>query len=195
MKYTRLLTIAIAGTALVGCGADSADSADSAAADSAAAAADSSDADATNAAGESTVTIRATDYSFLDVPTAVTAGTTFALSNESEVEAHELVAVRLPDDEERPVAELVALPPEEFGPLMVGLETVVIAGPEDDGTAVVGDGSLSEPGRYALICVIPTGADPEEYLTKAATSDGPPDVAGGPPHTANGMFAELTVTE
>lgn len=141
------------------------------------------------------MTIRAIDYGFLDVPTSVEAGTTFELTNESEEEAHELVAVRLPDDEERPIAELVALLPEEFGPLMAGLQTVVIAGPLDDGTAVVGDGSLQEPGRYALICVIPTGADPEEYLTKAATSDGPPDVAGGPPHIAEGMFAELTVTE
>jgi len=61
--------------------------------------------------------------------------------------------------------------------------------------AVVGDGSLDEPGRYFLVCVIPTGADPDEYLEKAATSDGPPDVAGGPPHLVEGMFGELTVVE
>ena len=76
---------------------------------------------------------------------------------------------------------------------MTEVRTVIVAGPQADGTAVVGDGALDEPGRYALICIIPTGADPDEYLTKAATSEGPPDVAGGPPHIAKGMFAEITV--
>ena len=179
MNPRRLLQITVAATLFVSCGADSPDDADS------------------SESGEASppVAVRAIDYAFLDVPTSVAAGTSFQLSNESDVEAHELVAVRLPDDDERTVAELVALPPEEFEPLMAGVRTVVIAAPGEDGVAVVGDGSLAEPGRYALICVIPTGADPEEYLTKAATSDGPPDVAGGPPHIAEGMYAELTVTE
>ena len=143
---------------------------------------------------DGTVDVRAVDYAYLDVPTSVAAGTSFALTNESDEEAHELVAVRLPDDEQRPVAELVALPPEDFGPLMDGVRTVVLAAPGDEGIAVVGDGTLAEPGRYALLCIIPTGADPEEYLTSAATSDGPPDVPGGPPHMVAGMFAEITVT-
>ncbi len=170
MISKRLLPIiAVTGAALVGCGADDPD-------------------------GAADVTIRSIDYAFLDVPQSVPAGATLALSNESADEAHEIVAVQLPDDETRPVAELVRLPPEELEPLMAGLRTVVLAAPETDGVAVVGDGSLSEPGRYALLCVIPTGADPEEYMTKAATSDGPPDVTGGPPHIVKGMFAELTVT-
>jgi hypothetical protein len=43
--------------------------------------------------------------------------------------------------------------------------------------------------------VIPTGADPDEYLAAAAEAEGgPPDVAGGPPHIAAGMFAELVVS-
>lgn len=144
---------------------------------------------------EGAVLISADDYTFLDVPDSVAVGTSFELSNTSVEEAHELVAVRLPDDEERTVAQLVALPPEEFGPFMAEVRTVILAGPRADGVVVVGDGSLDEPGRYALLCLIPTGADPDEYLTKAATSDGPPDVAGGPPHIAKGMFAEVTVTE
>lgn len=164
-------TVTAIAVALTGCGGDEPDAASDA------------------------VRVRAIDYAFLDVPTSVASGTSFALTNESEQEAHELVAVRLPDDEERPVAELVTLPPEEFGPLMDGVRTVLLAGPGDDAVAVVGDGSLTEPGRYALLCIIPTGADPEEYLTEAATSDGPPDVDGGPPHIVEGMFAEITVTE
>lgn len=49
-------------------------------------------------------------------------------------------------------------------------------------------------GRNAIFCAIPTGADPEEYFAASAESEGgPPDVEGGPPHFAMGMFAELIV--
>lgn len=143
-------------------------------------------------AGDS-VTIRAIDYAYLDVPEKVSAGTTLTLTNDSETEAHELVAIRLPDDEARPAAELAALPPDELGAFFGEVRTVVLAAPDAAGTAVVGNGTLDEAGRYLLVCVIPTGADPGEYLEKAATSDGPPDVAGGPPHIAKGMFGEVTV--
>jgi len=169
MTLRPLLPLAGAALALTACGSDS--SSDAAAA----------------------VKVRATDYAFLDLPDRVASGTTFELSNTSGREAHELVAVRLPDDEERSIAQLVALPPEEFAPFMTEVRTVIVAGPRADGTAVVGDGTLDEPGRYALICIIPTGADPDEYLAKAATSEGPPDVDRGPPHIAKGMFAEITV--
>ena len=44
------------------------------------------------------------------------------------------------------------------------------------------------------MCSIPTGVAPAEYLAAAAQSGGePPQVAGGPPHLAHGMYAELTV--
>jgi len=74
---------------------------------------------------------------------------------------------------------------------------VSIAFPGEEGMAVVGSPTLTEPGRYALICAIPTGADPQAYrdLFAAPPSDneGPPDIPGGPPHFTQGMFAELTV--
>lgn len=141
------------------------------------------------------VEVTATDYAFVGLPASVPAGTGFRLVNESTTEVHELVAIRLPDDETRPVADLVQLPPEELGAFFPLVETVIIAPPAEEGFAVEGDGSLAEPGRYALICVIPTGADPAEYLAAAAESEGgPPDVAGGPPHIVNGMFAEIEVT-
>jgi hypothetical protein len=58
----------------------------------------------------------------------------------------------------------------------------------------VGDGTLSEPGRYLILCSIPTGADPDEYLKAAAESQGgPPEVPGGPPHLVNGMYGEIVV--
>ncbi|MEQ9161428.1 MAG: hypothetical protein RLN74_01900, partial [Ilumatobacter fluminis] len=59
----------------------------------------------------------------------------------------------------------------------------------------VGDGTLSEPGRYVLMCFIPIGADPDEYLAAVAAAGGgkPDGVAGGPPHFTAGMYAELVV--
>ncbi len=144
---------------------------------------------------DATVEVTAIDYAYADLPAEVAAGTEFRLVNDSDVEVHEFVAVRLADDEDRPVSELVQLPPEEFGPLLAGVETVIIAPPAAEGMVVEGTGVLDEPGRYAIVCVIPTGADPDEYLAAAAASEGgPPDVDGGPPHIASGMFGEVVVT-
>lgn len=71
---------------------------------------------------------------------------------------------------------------------------MLIAPPNEDGAPVVGTGELTEPGRYAIICAIPTRADPDEYLAAAAEAEGgPPVVDGGPPHFLAGMYAELVV--
>ncbi len=144
---------------------------------------------------EGNIESTASDYAYLDVPSQLRVGSSLSLVNDSEVEAHELVAVRLPDDESRSTAELGRLPPEELGPLLAEPRMATLAAPNAPGMTVVGDGTLNEPGRYALICLIPTGADPDEYLAAAAASDGPPQVDGGPPHTVEGMFAEITVVE
>ena len=142
------------------------------------------------------VVVTAVDYGFEGLPEKVRAGTTFTLVNDSMVEVHELVAIRLPDRETRSVDALVQLPPEELAAFFPGLATVVIAPPGETGFAVEGTGTLTEPGRYAVICAIPTGADPDEYLAAAAEAEGgPPEVAGGPPHLAMGMYGEITVVE
>ncbi len=70
--------------------------------------------------------------------------------------------------------------------------TVLLAPPGGEQIDAVGDGTLSEPGRYAIVCFVPTGADPEAFLSEAGP-DGPPEVEGGPPHIAHGMHAELVV--
>lgn len=141
------------------------------------------------------LTVTAVDYAYEGLADEVAAGTEIALVNESRREVHEFVAVRLDDDETRSVEELVQLPPEELGALFAGVEAVIVAPPNSDGFTVEGDGTLGSPGRYAIVCVIPTGANPDEYLAAAAEAEGgPPDVAGGPPHIAAGMFAELVVT-
>jgi hypothetical protein len=148
----------------------------------------------TAAAPPEPVEIVALDYAFVGLPRTVEPGTTFVLRNDSDQEVHELVAVRLPDDETRSVAELLQLPQEELEALFPLVETVIIAPPGATGFPVEGTGTLIEPGRYAIICAIPTGADPDEFMSAAAEAeDGPPDVAGGPPHFVNGMFGEVTV--
>lgn len=146
--------------------------------------------------GGASVEITGVDYAFEGVPDSVTAGTELSFLNGSEGEVHEIVALLLPDDEERPVDELVTLPEEEidaiFGTGPPALVTV--AGPGEAGEVAVGDGTLAEAGRYVLICAIPTGADPEEFFDPANQSEeGPPDVEGGPPHFVQGMYAELRV--
>lgn len=181
MNRVRLFTAALALGALVtACGgADTAAPADT-------------QAPATTEAGN-VIEVTAVDFGFENLPETIPAGTTLTLDNESPVELHELVAVRLPDDDERTVEELVASP-EDLAAYFPSVTTVVIAPPGEAGVAVEGTGRLDEPGRYAIICAIPTGADPAEYMEAAAEAKGgPPEVEGGPPHFVHGMFAEVTV--
>ncbi len=108
-----------------------------------------------------------------------------------------MIVGRLKDGETRPVEELLALPESEAEQLFAGEPGVAIALPGEDGMVVNGSLTLDQPGRYVMLCAIPTGADPQAYrdLFAAPPSDqqGPPDIPGGPPHFTMGMFAELTV--
>lgn len=145
--------------------------------------------------GVPTVEVTALDYEFADLPETIEAGTKLTLVNESSNELHELVAIRLPEDETRSIDDLVA-DPEALASYFPSVTTVLIAPPEEGGIAVEGTGVLEEPGRYAIICAIPTGADPDEYMAAAAEAEGgPPEVEGGPPHFVVGMYAEVTVEE
>lgn len=140
------------------------------------------------------VEVRAADFGFGGLPRQVAPGTAFRLVNDSTVELHELVAIRLADDDERPIEEIVHHDVEAL--LASGPPAMVLLAAPGGGEQIVavGDGTLTEPGRYALLCMIPTGVDPAEYLAAAAESQGgPPDVAGGAPHIAHGMFAEIVV--
>lgn len=154
--------------------------------------ADSETADA--ATDDEVVEVTLVDFAFEGLPATVEAGTTVTVSNEAEAELHELVAFRLPDDEDRSVDELAGLSPQELTTALGEPAHVQLAEPGGEPVLAVGDGTLSEPGRYAVMCFIPTGVDPQEYLRVAAeTEQGPPQVEGGPPHFVHGMFTELTV--
>ena len=147
------------------------------------------------AAGGKPITITAVDYAFEGVPERVSVGTAFALVNVSPVELHELVAIRIADRETRSVEELIQLPEEETAAVVAEMPAMVLlAAPRSAGFAVLGDGRFTEPGRYALVCFIPTGADPEAFLAAAMMeSEEPPEVEGGPPHAFLGMVAEVVV--
>ncbi len=153
------------------------------------------DADATvdDGAHSGVLDVTLSDFSFGELPDEVAAGTRLRVENTSESELHEMVAVRLSDGDDRPVDEIVASGLDDLfsaGPPAA----VLLAAPGGEQIAAVGDGVLAEPGRYLLLCTIPTGANPQEYLEQAAVSDGPPQVDGGPPHFVNGMVDDLVVT-
>lgn len=142
-----------------------------------------------------TVTVGAVDFAFEDLPSQIEPGTRIDLVNHAERELHELVAFRLPDDEERTAADLVQLDQAELGAVVGGPPALVLLAPPGGAETVtaVGDGTLTEPGRYLVLCSIPTGVDPDEYLAAAAAAGEQPKVDGGPPHLVAGMFGELVV--
>jgi len=144
-----------------------------------------------------TINVDGVDYGFENLPAEIEAGTALTFTNTSDAEFHEMVVIRIPDDETRPVAELATLPPEEsdavFADSMPAL--VSVAAPGEEGMPVVGDGVISEPGRYAVVCFIPIGADPQAVVdAMQSESSTPPDLGDGPPHITAGMYGELTVT-
>lgn len=137
------------------------------------------------------LTVTATDYAFAGLPDEVPAGTQLRLVNDSAVEIHELVAIRVPDGDDRPVEELLHDPALETMPPA----TVLVTPPGAEQIPAVGDGTLVEPGRYVLVCTIPTGVAPQAFLdaVKAAGGGKPVIPDAGAPHLAHGMFAEIVV--
>ncbi len=145
-------------------------------------------------AGPATIEVSGLDYGYEGLPETISAGSEIVFTNDSSDEAHEFVALRLDEDDDRTAQEILALPPEELGPLLAGVSSVLVAAPRSEGFLAEGSAILDEPGRYVVMCLIPTGADPDEYLAAAAEAEGgPPDVAGGPPHFVEGMWDELVV--
>lgn len=137
----------------------------------------------------------ATDYAFGGIPSQMETGAELTLSNHSAEEVHEIVAFKLPDGEDRLASELVELPQAELERALGGPPvTVLVALPGQQGQTVEGNGTLSAAGRYVFLCLIPVGADPAAYEEAIASqAEGPPDVAGGPPHFTRGMYAEARV--
>lgn len=151
------------------------------------------------------ITVGAFDYAFEGVPATVAAGTTFELDNESDNdEVHELLAVKLADGEERSASDLLALAPPELGTLIdEGLAGFAAAFPASfDGEPPVGsEVTVAEPGRYLLLCLLPTGGPPDEiaaslaeYVARDGVGGPPAHPETGPPHAVQGMVTEVTVS-
>lgn len=142
-----------------------------------------------------TIEVTGQDYEFVGVPELVASGAEFTFTNASTAEVHEMIVIGIPADETRTLEELLELPEEETADFP--FQGVLVALPGEDGANPEGPGSsitISEPGRYAVVCFIPQGADPavvEEAM--AGGGEGPPDMGGGTPHAFLGMAAEFTV--
>jgi len=198
MRKSRLALVPLALTGamfVAACSDDDEEPTETATTVATAAATTTATATATEEAGE-TIEVTAVDYAFENLPATAAVGTMLSLTNASDAELHELVTIRLADDETRTLEELLALPEEEANTVLsADPGMVLIAPPGEAGIAVVGDGALTEAGRYIVVCAIPQGVDPAEYLAAAQTSpDGPPQIEGaGPPHFMLGMIGEITV--
>ncbi|MCB9373091.1 MAG: hypothetical protein H6518_09945 [Microthrixaceae bacterium] len=188
---TSLLLASALALAAVGCGSDAESASDDTAATTTSA--PTTSAPTTTDAGDTgTVVIEGSDYAFGNVPETVSVGTTLELDNTSDTELHELVAFRVDTDE--PLDDLLALPQDELE-RQLGIPTAVLVQPPGapEAFAAVGDGTLTEPGRYVLLCTIPQGADPEAYVAAAqAAQGGRPEGFDGAPHFTLGMAAEVT---
>ena len=149
--------------------------------------------DGNDAIVDGVLTVEMSDFTYDGIPDEIPAGTRIEVTNSSPTELHEFVTYRLADDDDRPVEDIVA---DAEALLTGGPPVAVLLAPPDSDEQIpaVGDGTLADPGRYVILCAIPTGANPDEYLAAAATSDGPPQVDGGPPHFMEGMYAEVEVT-
>ncbi|MEX2293344.1 MAG: hypothetical protein WD691_06105 [Acidimicrobiales bacterium] len=152
----------------------------------------SSETTTTTAPEVTTIEVTAKNYEFVGVPDTVEAGSTISLTTEEGGEPHEFVAVLLPEDETRTADELTALSEEELGALFAAepaLVTIAMPGTTDQPGPVVGDGTLTEPGRYLYLCTFPQGTTPEDV----ANAEGPLE-GDTPPHFVLGMRGELQVT-
>ena len=136
--------------------------------------------------------ITGVDYDYDGVPKKVAAGTVVSFTNASTKEVHEVAVLRVKDGETRPLATLLALPEAEQE-TAAEFRGIAIALPGKPTVTPRGPVTLDQPGRYILLCNIPTGADPAAYEEAMKKPGPPPSIPGGPPHFKKGMVAELTV--
>ena len=143
-----------------------------------------------------TITVTASDYAYAGVPELVASGATFTMHNVSRQHIHEMVAVKVPATEHRSLAELTKL---SHGNLVAALgvrPTFVMLQPP--GAAVIkgiGDGTVTEPGRYLLVCSVQLNVTVPQYFQALVAHPGeaPEIPGGGLPHYTQGMYAGFTV--
>jgi hypothetical protein len=131
-----------------------------------------------DACGIPDVEVSAVDYAFDGVPQTLDAGlVTFVLTNDSEAgEFHEIALVKIKDDVDLSVEDLIALPEEESEAMIESFGGAAFAPPMATSGTVI---ELT-PGRWIYACFIPVGSVGETEGT-------------GPPHAMEGMVGELIV--
>lgn len=141
------------------------------------------------------ILVTGVDYAYENLPATAEVGTELTFTNGSDAEVHEMVVLKIADGEERSLSELLQLPEAE-SEAIAQFRGVTVAFPGEPAGFTDGSLTLAEPGRYAVVCFIPTGADPQDYRDAIADPDqqGPPEVDGGPPHFVQGMVAEIEVS-
>jgi uncharacterized cupredoxin-like copper-binding protein len=118
------------------------------------------------------VDVTLVDYAFEGVPESLPAGpTTFRVTNDSDVEMHEMVVFRMAEGVDLSFAEVLELPEEESESMVV-FGGAAFAPPGETGATLVD----LEPGEYAMACFVPVGSGEE-----------------GAPHFTQGMVEEFTV--
>jgi hypothetical protein len=134
----------------------------------------------TPAADATPVTITATEYEFGGTD-ALKAGGAFAVTFQNDgKELHELHVAKLADGEKRSVDEIINDPGAESTTKAVG-HSFACPGTTADPAGV----DLRSPGRYLVLCFIPTGAradtDPKDFAML------------GEPHAMRGMVVEIDI--
>jgi hypothetical protein len=151
------------------------------------------------AADGDVVQVRAIEYAFTGLPTSVPVGTSLGLTNEG-AEFHELVLVRIGDDVDATLEELLAM---EEDPMEAGLVEMVGTTPlfANPGATAEGTLPLEREGRYVAICFIPQGLTDGSALMEMGPDTDPASLPGdiqailaNPPHLALGMVQEFMVT-
>lgn len=130
----------------------------------------------------SEVAVTGVDYAFEGVPATLEPGVTaFRFTNEGQ-EVHEMVLLRINDDVEASIEDLLELPEEE-AQQMVEDVAFTFAPPGGEATTFADLG----PGRYGVICFIPVGTTSFEDLPEDQAA------AEAPPHFTQGMVAVFQI--
>lgn len=129
---------------------------------------------------DETQEITAIDYGYENLPETMSPGQVGIRMDNQGDEVHEAVLLRINDDVELSVDELLELP-EAQAEQSTEFRGVVFAPPGEQASAVV---DLDE-GRYVAICFIPVGT--------TSLEDAGPEGGGGPPHFTEGMVQPFDV--
>lgn len=121
--------------------------------------------------------VTAVDYAFDGVPEELSTGYHVVQFGNEGQEQHEMFALRFNEGTTETIDELFELPEDE----VFSKITPVNATFAPPGGSEAVSWNLSEPGRYAVVCFIPTGS--------VGDTEG-----DGPPHFTQGMVQEFTVT-